>query len=135
MTTVLERPTELKQSKTALHVEDSPSVQALVEVYLTDAGFDVVQTDNFEDAEAHIRRQSFDVYVFDGQFPLRRGSQDQDGSGIELYDKVREMRSPVNCIILSGSDLRQECDKRGIEFMYKGTFDGKALLNYLSRIH
>lgn len=75
MTTVLERPTELKQSKTALHVEDNPNVQ------------------------------------------------------------VREIHGPVNCIILSGSDLRRECSERGIEFMYKGTFDGKSLVNYLSRIH
>ncbi len=125
--------TALKQSKIALHVEDNLNFQALVEVYLKDAGFDVVQTDNFEDAEAHIRRQPFDVYVLDGQFPLRQGSQDQDGSGIELYDKIREMRSPVNCIILSGSDLRRECDERGIRFMYKGTFDDKTFTEYLSK--
>ncbi len=127
--------TALKQSKTALHVEDDRTWRGMIGRYLKEAGFDVTQTDNLEQAEEYAERQPFDLYVLDGQFPLRKGGADQSGSGIDLYDRIRQARGvDLNCVIVSGSDLRRQCSERGIKFVYKDQFDFGSFMTYLESV-
>ena len=136
MTTVLERPTSLRQSKSALHVEDDERWRSRIGRYLQEVRYDVTQVDNQEEAEELAHRQPFDVYIFDEQFPLRRGGTDQSGSGIDLYDKIREIRGvDLNCVIVSGGNLRRQCNERGIKFIYKGLFDRGSFMTYLKKLH
>ena len=81
--------TDLKQSKSALYVEDDATLRRMLADYIKNSGYDVTQADNLQDAVAHAQRQRFDVYITDGSFPLTHGVHEASGAGLKLYDKIK----------------------------------------------
>ena len=125
--------TALRQSKSALHVEDDEKWQKMLHRYLQEAGYDVIQTGNLQDAKARACRKKFDLYVVDGHFPLQQDELTSSESGKEFYNFIVQIyEKDVNYVFVSGGIvLKKWCNERGIRFFNKDVFSYGSFMAYL----
>jgi len=103
-----------KQPRRVLIVDDDRSLLDALRRSLTDAGFDIVAHNSFEDARHAIRSSIFDIVLTD----VRLGTF----NGLQLAILARQQQPKVRIIVFSGFDdpvLRKEAGVIGAEYLVK----------------
>ncbi|MCX6815595.1 MAG: hypothetical protein NT120_01965 [Candidatus Aenigmarchaeota archaeon] len=120
--------------KNALYVEDEPALIRSMTIFIKEAGYDVLHTDNLEDATAYVKDRKFNLYVVDGTFC--RSKSDRSlvrGAALELYDIMENHAD--NFVVVSGDfNLERECKARGIRFLLKADLDANKFIEYIKSI-
>lgn len=124
--------TTSKQSKTVLLVDDNKDWRETVAIFAVNAGYDVTEADNLQDAVKHVQRQRFYAYISDGEYPLVPGGPKNSDAGFQLYERIRQLHvGNLNYVIMSGNlSLQRKCEERGIRFWDKDDDIG-SLLAYI----
>lgn len=76
-----------------LHVDDHQDTRLMMAALLNDCGYGVLTAGNVAEALELAKEISFDLYILDVRLP--------DGTGVELCEKLREMRPSVPIIYYS----------------------------------
>lgn len=128
-------------TKSALHVEDHPSWQREISRFLQEAGYNVTIADNLEDGLGYAKNRRFDLYVVDGEFPLKPKGFGTFGAGLQLYESIKGLYcGDLNYVIVSSDeDLEDKCAEQGVPFIHKddhGEGDWEVVLKkYLEEFH
>ncbi|AJY75145.1 response regulator transcription factor [Paenibacillus beijingensis] len=81
-------------------VDDDPHIRELVNLYLSDEGFDIVETANGEEAWTYISEQSVDMVILDIMMPKL--------DGFELCRRIRAMGDMPILIVTARSEADQK---------------------------
>lgn len=114
--------------KSILLVEDEPEVAELVEVALTNAGFDVAVAHDGSDALDHLARSRPDLVVTDVMMPVV--------DGLELARRIHECPAlaEVPVILMSAAwDLPRHADRASYRAFLRKPFDVGTLLDTVER--
>ncbi|MFN4200238.1 response regulator [Fervidobacterium riparium] len=79
--------------KRILVVEDEPNMRLLVAEELVDAGYDVDEAENGEDALRKFQERVYDLVTIDIEMPGM--------NGLELAGKLREIRKEAKLVLLT----------------------------------
>ncbi|MFN6991706.1 MAG: response regulator [Fervidobacterium sp.] len=79
--------------KRILVVEDEPNMRLLVSEELSDAGYDVDEAENAEEAIRKFSERTYDLVTIDIEMPGM--------NGLELAGKLREIRRETKLILLT----------------------------------
>ncbi|GEM_PF-4640962 len=122
--------------KYALHVEDDKDFRDMLYRWLTRQGYDVIQASNLQDANGHILRRQYDLYISDGSFPLVHEGQEDITAGEKFYRSLRESRpDKFNFVFISSStNLADLASQEGIIFMDKTSISRGDFLAYLESL-
>lgn len=90
----------MKNTINALIVDDSAAIRMVLRVTLRDAGFNVVEAANGEEALAHATTQQFDFIITDVEMPKV--------NGLDLIKKLRALTNYKFIPILSLTNLNSD---------------------------
>ena len=99
-----------------LCTEDDPDTRDLLIFLLNHQGYDVVCTDNAEQALAIARSQTFDLFLVDSWLP--------DSSGANLTERIREFDNQNPGSVLFGGRIHYRsanCSQSGSEWLHRET--------------
>lgn len=109
-------PRELNMVNVALVVEDEQIIRTLLTDILKEMDYEVLETDNEEDAWNLFTQQSSDISFIYTDIQLRKGN------GIELYRRIRS-QSPSTPVVVSSSMMHLELSS--VEYDRHGQFLAK----------
>lgn len=89
----------MSNKKRILHVDDDPDTLKIVNIILTQAGYEVVSASNGKTALKYIKEDNFDLMLFDIMMP--------DISGWNLFQKTKELGKVYPIIFLTVLDVTQ----------------------------
>lgn len=107
--------------KSVFYTEDSEHIYSYFKFCLKREGYEVLHTDNFEDAEKIISEKKFDVYLLDGTILAKKGGSTSPMNGLKLYKKITEKYGKDQKVVFISGDekLKKICDEIKIPFLRK----------------
>lgn len=117
--------------RSALVVEDSPTMQEIVSLILTNAGFRVTRANNGEEGLGALSGEAFDVIITDLNMPIM--------DGLTFVRSLRELprfqRTPVLMLTTEKSDEKQHAGRMAgaTEWLTK-PLDPRKLLSVVDRV-
>ena len=86
-----------------LHVDDHQDTRLMMAALLQDRGYGVLTAGSVAEALELVKEITFDLYILDIRLP--------DGTGVELCQKLREMRPGVPIIYYSAYGDAEDVDR------------------------
>ncbi len=121
-------PTESKQARRIMVVDDSPTTRAIMRNVFTAAGYSVVTATDGMDALERLRSHAVHLVVSDVEMPRLNG-----------FDLTRQIKSKFNLpVILVTGREKEEHRREGMEagadaYVIKSTFEGAGLLEIVEQ--
>lgn len=106
-----------------LVLEDEPMLQDMMSSYLESSGYEVVSTDNYEEALSLAYESKFDLFIFDVKITR--------GNGFELLDELRNSGVGTPCIFATSLNTMSDVTsgfKVGCDDYIKKPFELAELL-------
>ncbi|AII14869.1 two-component system response regulator [Campylobacter iguaniorum] len=106
-----------------LVLEDEPMLQDMMSSYLESSGYEVVSTDNYEEALSLAYESKFDLFIFDVKITR--------GNGFELLDELRNSGVGTPCIFATSLNAMSDVTsgfKVGCDDYIKKPFELAELL-------
>jgi two-component system chemotaxis response regulator CheY len=119
------------RNKTILFVDDSASIRALVKMILEEDGYNVLMSEDGQDAMKFFDGQTVDLVITDLHMPRM--------NGIELIKEIRKIKSYRFVPILfltteTKSELKQEAKAAGATGWITKPFDKNKLLQVIKKV-
>jgi CheY-like chemotaxis protein len=106
-----------------LVVDDEAFVRAFLADALSDAGYEVVEVENGEDALSFLRRERPDCVLLDIILP--------GIDGLEVLKRLREKEQSMPVLIMTAEDpgwARRSCEKYGASGFLSKALDGERVV-------
>lgn len=121
----------MKNAVTALIVDDSESMRMVLRMTLQDAGFEVIEATNGQEALACANKQKFDFVITDINMPVM--------DGVELIKALRELQdyrfTPILTLTNVNTDWKkQEIRQAGATGWIQKPFAPASLVNVLNKV-
>ncbi len=119
------------RNKTILFVDDSASIRALVKMILEEAGYNVLMSEDGQDAMKFFDSRTIDLVITDLHMPRM--------NGIELIKEVRKIKNYRFVPILfltteTKSELKQEAKAAGATGWITKPFDKNKFLLIIKKV-
>ena len=92
---------------------------------------EIIGAGNIESALEYLTERNFDLYVTDGDYPLKPHSLVENGAWRILYSKLKEDNNPKVLLISGNEDYKKEAEALDITFISKANYDINEIVRKL----